>query len=456
MLLTVEDLDRALSQLNLSDSTNPFQLEMDQATIQSLLSAAVRAATEQTKREFQNQIDTLTNRLSNLETPSTVEEYREITITPNVECNEPLDIVKSLPEFNGDQAHYVSWRQAAHTAYKLFEPYAGSSKHYQAVAIIRNKVTGTADSTLSSFNTVLNFKAIISRLDFTYADKKPIHLIEQQMSTLRQGQLSITQFYDEVERKLTLLLNKTVMMYSNNQEVVKSLNAKHRADALRVFISGLNRPLSDTLFSAQPPDMPSALVLAQELSANHARYQFAASFHNPKKPFVPRLEHQNSPHYRSISKQNPVNPQDGYPQPMEVDPSTSRFRQNQPGPSNQNIMRQLGNNTAPNQQNNFSKRNFVPQQTQNNGNRNQAFQRFQQHPVAKRPYESERAANNNKVQRINFLDNQLQEQISYDPEPQEDWEAYSDNADFDIQETGECNGIIDQINFLGQTHSCQQ
>ena len=206
----------SISRNNIQTITNPSIIKatkfgniMNQEQVQSIVSAAVNAATELTRREMQQQIQELTNRLVSLESSATVEEYEEVTIVANVACEESLDIIKSLPEFDGDQSRYISWRQAAHVAYKLFEPYDGSSKHYQAVAIIRNKIIGSADSVLSSFNTVLHFRAIISRLDFTYADKKPIHLIEQEMSTLRQRSSSIAQFYDEVARKPTLLVNKT-------------------------------------------------------------------------------------------------------------------------------------------------------------------------------------------------------------------------------------------------------
>lgn len=187
--------------------------------MQGLITAAIRTATEITKRDFQGTIDSLTDRLATLETPTRVIEYAPVTITGNVQCDESLDVIKSLPKFNGTQSRYVSWR-------KVYEQYDGSSRHYQAVAVIRNKITGIADTVLASFNTVLNLKAIIARLDFTYSDKRPLHMIEQEMSTLRQRNKNILQFYDEVERKLTLLENKTAMSYSGNAELIGTLNQK--------------------------------------------------------------------------------------------------------------------------------------------------------------------------------------------------------------------------------------
>lgn len=279
--------------------------DMDASQLQSLLDTAISRATEQAKRVFQGQIDDLTNRLASLEAPARVEEYREVQIRSGVECNESLEIIKSLPEFDGNAAKYVSWRQAATTAHKLFEKFDGSSRYYQAIAIIRNKVTGAADTVLSSYNTVLNFKAILARLDFSYGDKRTLFTLEQEMSTLKQGPRGIIEFYDEVEKRLTLIINKVIMTNEGNAPLIESLNAKYRQDALRVFISGLRRPMCDILFSCKPQDMPSALALAQELETNHVRYNFATTYWNNSRQSLPSPHHQharNHPHLRQVGQ----------------------------------------------------------------------------------------------------------------------------------------------------------
>jgi len=102
-----------------------------------------------------------------------------------------------------------------------------------------------------------------------------MHVIEQQMGTLRQGSLTLLQYYDEVDKKLTLLTNKATMSYE--ALAAKVLWDKFRDDALRVIISGLKRILTDVIFSAKPKDMPTALALAQEVESNHQRYTFASS-----------------------------------------------------------------------------------------------------------------------------------------------------------------------------------
>ena len=104
------------------------------------------------------------------------------------------------------------------------------------------------------------------------------NIIEQELSTLRQGNKSVIQFYDEIEQKLTLLTNKVTMTY--NTEVVQVINEKYRPDALRVFISGLKKALCNIIFSSRPNNLPAALALAQEVESNHERYVFATAFAN--------------------------------------------------------------------------------------------------------------------------------------------------------------------------------
>jgi len=45
-----------------------------------------------------------------------------IEISNDIRCDEPLDAVKCLPEVAGAHESYVSWRQAALAAYRIFRP----------------------------------------------------------------------------------------------------------------------------------------------------------------------------------------------------------------------------------------------------------------------------------------------------------------------------------------------
>lgn len=408
--------------------------------LKAIVDTAINAALRVQKQSFEKQIEDLVKRVdsTSVRAPE-IETFREIQIRPGTTCDESLDVVKSLPDFEGKPEQYVSWRQAAHTAYKIFENFDGSSKHYMAVAIIRNKVKGPADMVLSSFNTVLNFKAIIARLDFTYSDKRPIYLVEQELSTLRQGNLTLLEFYGEVERKLTLLVNKTIMTYSG--EIASSINEKYRMDALRVFISGTRKGLSDVLFSARPSDLPSALALAQEVESNH---QFATNYarsveENRKKRgdiirddgnVLASHEARGAPFGKNpyfMRNHGFTNRQQKYDtaEPMEVD-SSSRFRQT----------------------NKFQPVHSANTQSQLQYGGHNQFGRWM-----KRPYDGSARFTGPKQQRINHIshDDTIPEEENCDYQEVADAETTEIDDEIEANETS----CVDEINFLGATPCCR-
>lgn len=336
------DLLSAFGNLSVADNCTDSEpiVAMDPHQLKQIMESAISSALSVQAEQFNAKIQDLTDRLeraSSISAPQVIS-YEPVTIDRSVKCEDTLDVVKSLVDFSGDHDNYVSWRQAAHVAYEQFEPFAGSVKHYQAVSIIRNKVKGNADGILTSFSTPLNFHAIISRLDAWYADKTPLYVLEGQLSVLRQGNLSVPQYYEAVERILNQLTNKVIMTYEKN--LAKGMVEKYRGDALRVFISGLKKSLSDTVFSARPKDMPSALALAEELEGNRERYNFASSFTSARNPpfnpaeikikrevLVPKESRELfAPPFKKVSP-NYTAPIDR-PEPMEIGSTMSKIQNN--------------------------------------------------------------------------------------------------------------------------------
>lgn len=260
------------------DSTSVSAATVDQMLARALQTnnIEVQRLLQEQEREYKRKIDELESMVSGLGLNNIVTEFSCQVIDPNVNCIESLEIIKSLPEFSGNQSAYVSWREAAHNSMKLY--IIGSSRYFAALTILRNKITQHANDVLTNHGTVLNFEAIMARLDFAYADKRPVHVIEQELSILRQGSLRLIDFYNEVNKKLTLLTNKTIMTHGSSSPVTIELNNINRRNALRVFITGLNGQLSQILFSLNPQDLPNALAKAQELESNHIRSNFALQF----------------------------------------------------------------------------------------------------------------------------------------------------------------------------------
>lgn len=103
----------------------------------------------------------------------------------------------------------------------LFKNYKDSQRYDEATNIVRNKIVGSAANVLTNSRTAFNFDASIKRLDKSYADNRPMYVLEHELITLQQGKSSIEQFYNSVNDKLTTIVNKINMTYSE-QSVIEA------------------------------------------------------------------------------------------------------------------------------------------------------------------------------------------------------------------------------------------
>lgn len=103
---------------------------------------------------------------------------------------------------------------------------------------------------------------------------------------VRQGDLTLLEYYDEVEKKLTLVTNKIMMIHEAMQATL--LNDEVRGVVLHAFILGLKRPLKVIVFPAQPKDLASALALAREAQASIERSGLLRQSHDRKRTIKKR------------------------------------------------------------------------------------------------------------------------------------------------------------------------
>lgn len=203
-----------------------------------------------------------------------VEEHQSLTFNIQRAEDVSLHLFKTLPEFSGDRTTYATWRSIAKTALNLLENHKTSMQYCQALMITRNKIIGAASNILNNYNTPFNFEAIIDRLDFTYADKRPMYVLEQELLVLQQNKSSIDEFFDKVNEKLNAIVNKINMTHTTPataQAFIDAINEK----ALRTFITGLNHHRGEILYASNPKSLPEAYARLQTIINDHERMKFA-------------------------------------------------------------------------------------------------------------------------------------------------------------------------------------
>lgn len=149
-----------------------------------------------------------------------------------------LETYKPIPEFCGNKGQYRPWRNQVVRQMDMIKNFKTHPKYGAALAIIRTKITGPASNVLTNNKTAYNIDAIIERLDLTYADQRPLYIVEAEMSSIKQLGKTLQEYYDSINQALNLVISKIVMTYPTVDKQ-KSLVGEAQQKAIRTFIVGL-------------------------------------------------------------------------------------------------------------------------------------------------------------------------------------------------------------------------
>lgn len=279
---------------------------------------------EQQITELATKVQELTIQLNSIQQPMKIEEYRDVTVNVTSINDISLHIYRTLPEFNGQREQYATWRSLVITAMKLLEGHHTTMRYFEALMITRNKIIGSASNILNNYNTAFNFEAIIDRLDFTYADKRPLYILEHELLILQQAKLSIDEFYDKVNEKLNAIINK-INMTHKERDTSRAFIDNANEKALRTFITGLNHKRGELLYASNPKSLPEAYARLQTITSDQERVHYANRYHYKERERNqtpnPQFKFREFQPIRPIRRNDQPKPnfQD---EPMEIDKSS--------------------------------------------------------------------------------------------------------------------------------------
>ena len=193
------------------------------------------------------------------------------------------DVVRSLREFTGQPGEYSSWRKSVERILNIYKHLKGTPKYFGILSVIRNKILGSEDAILESYNTPLNWESISRCLTLHYADKRDVSTLEYQFTSLIQGTETIQEFYQRVYNHLSLILNK-ISARDIGQESLHLLTQIYRDKALDTFTRGLKGDLPRLLATKEPTDLSKALNLCLKLENQNFKTSYA---HNRKIMSIP-------------------------------------------------------------------------------------------------------------------------------------------------------------------------
>lgn len=294
-----------------------------------------------TENEFQN----LKGEVNSLKTQNntSIKEYKDIETTYLTGEAIQLDALKAIPEFDGNQNECRSWRSQVTKQMSQIENFKNHPKYAPALGIIRAKVTKTASNILINNNTAHDIDAIIDRLDFSFADQRPLYVIEAEMTSQRQENKSLQEFYDSINQALNLVIKKISMTY-------KSLIAEAKLKSIRTFITGLNISfMRTTLYGNSPKSLAEAFAIVQTVfydnqilkvdKRNNEKVRSKHTYATETSKFNPNFmygkqEKAMEPNnfFQKPSTSTRQHEVEDRPVPMDVDTSLKSTKPNQQGP----------------------------------------------------------------------------------------------------------------------------
>lgn len=179
------------------------------------------------------------------------------------------DSVKLLRTFDGQAERYLSWINQVQSIIDDYEIIKEKPLFRSIVQHIRRKIVGNADIVLCSYDIEDDdWPEIKKILELHFADKRDIHTLHRQLYQLSRERRTVEQFYLEVNKYLSLIVNR---LKSEYQSAAKVLIEEYRNKALDVFIDGLNEREATLMIIRRPKDLPEAFAFYLEIEDNWGR-----------------------------------------------------------------------------------------------------------------------------------------------------------------------------------------
>lgn len=174
-----------------------------------------------------------------------------------------LESYRSIPEFRGDRKQYRSWRNQVVRRMQMIQNFMTHPKYEAALGIIRAKITGPAADVLTNNKTAYNIHAIIEQLDASYTDKRPLYVVEAEMTTIKQWGKTLQEYYEEINQALNSIISKIMLAYPDVNEQ-RALIRESQIKAVRTFIVGLKSEATrNIVYGGRYKSLAEAFTTAQ-------------------------------------------------------------------------------------------------------------------------------------------------------------------------------------------------
>lgn len=256
------------------------------------LQSSLRSS-EHKQAQFESQLTLINEKLGKCPIEAdTAEPEEEIKARIDTGDQILLDSYKCIPEFSGNKGQYRSWRNQVIRRMRMIENFKNHPKYEAALGIIRAKITGPASDVLTNNKTAYNIDSIIKRLDSSYADQRPLYIVEAELTSIKQSNKTLQEFHDAINQALNMVITKITIDYSDPHEQ-RALVSEAQQKAIRTFTLGLkSQTMRNILYNHKPATLAEAFTTAQTAYYDNQYLQLDQNRENQRNP--PRGQHQHN------------------------------------------------------------------------------------------------------------------------------------------------------------------
>lgn len=255
-------------------------------------------ASEERQKLFEEQISSF-NDNPNFGNERAEEEDEDIEPVITTGDQIQLESYKSIPEFSGIRGTYRPWRNQVARRMKMIDSFKKHLKYEAALGIIRSKVTGAASNVLTNNKTAYNIVAILRTLDSSFADRRPLYVVEAEMNK------NLREYHDAINEALNLVISKIVSAYKLEAEQ-RSLVAEAQRKAVRTFMVGLrSQMMRNIIYGRTPETLAEAFAIAQTVYYDH-QYTESSSKFNPNTTYNKPMQNPVQPRFNNKPEEKPA------------------------------------------------------------------------------------------------------------------------------------------------------
>lgn len=247
----------------------------------------------------------------------------------NVQFPKIPDLIRLVPEFDGNPRNLSRWIESVEQKLEESKRFIAPSDQPVILpiwlGIIRDKVTEKANDALTASHTPLEWGSIKNTLIEYFGDKSDLSILISRLTSLKQGSLSVTEFYQTC-RNLLADINAKIMIGNNTANEAKAIMGTYESLMINAFVDGLHDTISDLTRSTRPQSLLDAYHVASEHEAAFRRRREKNSKNIPDS--FKQKQNITAPQQKPIYLQNTFRP------PIQGSFNSSGYRQvpqNSPG-----------------------------------------------------------------------------------------------------------------------------